>query len=88
MTVEADVHVIEKQVPIAVNRSAVQRIDNEPIVFVKEGNTYHARPIRLGNGDGEFVEVTDGLQANEEYVAEGSFIIKADILKSTAEHSH
>lgn len=88
MTVEADVHVLEKRVPIAVERSAIQRMDNQQVVFIREGDTYHARPIHLGDGDGQFVEVTAGLQANEEYVAEGSFIVKADILKSTAEHSH
>ena len=38
--------------------------------------------------DGEYIEIKGGLKAGQEYVSEGSFIIKADILKAGAEHVH
>lgn len=89
MSVEGKVKILEKQVPIAVNKKAIQRIEGETVIFVKEGSDkYEARHVKLGKGDDEYVEVIEGLNAGEEYVSHGSFIIKADILKSTAEHSH
>ncbi|MDP2380154.1 MAG: heavy metal resistance protein CzcB, partial [Pseudohongiella sp.] len=38
--------------------------------------------------DGEFVEVLSGLSAGESYVVDNSYLIKADIEKSGAEHAH
>jgi cobalt-zinc-cadmium efflux system membrane fusion protein len=89
MSVEGKVKILEKQVPIAVNKEAIQKIEDETVIFVKEdGDKYEARHVKLGKGDDEYIEVIEGLNSGEEYVSHGSFIIKADILKSTAEHSH
>ncbi len=89
MSVEGKVKILEKKASIAINKKAIQRIDNETVIFVKESNNkYEARHVKLGKGDDEYVEVIEGLSEGEEYVSQGSFIIKADILKSTAEHSH
>lgn len=89
MSVEGKVKILEKQVPIAVNKEAIQKIEDETVIFVKEySDKYEARHIKLGKGDDKYVEVIEGLSKGEEYVSHGSFIIKADILKSTAEHSH
>ncbi|MDA9231164.1 efflux RND transporter periplasmic adaptor subunit [Rickettsiales bacterium] len=89
MSVEGKVKILEKEVPIAVNKKAIQKIEGESVIFVKEGSDkYEARHVKLGKGDDEYIEVIEGLNAGEEYVSHGSFIIKADILKSTAEHSH
>ena len=89
MSVEGKVKILEKQVSIAVNKEAIQKIEDETVIFVKEkSNKYEARHVKLGKGDNEYIEVIEGLSKGEEYVSHGSFIIKADILKSTAEHSH
>lgn len=88
MTVEGDVLLSEQQVKLAVTEDAIQQMEEENVVFVKEGNAYEARPVKLGKRDGEMVEVLSGLKAGEEYVSEGSFIIKADIGKSEAGHDH
>ncbi len=89
MSVEGKVKILEQQVPIAVNKEAIQKIEDETVIFVKEGvDKYETRHVKLGKGDDEYIEVIEGLNSGEEYVSHGSFIIKADILKSTAEHSH
>lgn len=88
MTVEGDVHISEKQVPLAITKEAVQRMENKTVVFVKEGDAYEMRPVKLGKGDGKYVEVTEGLKAGEQYVSQGSFIVKADIGKAAAKHEH
>ena len=58
------------------------------MVFVKEGDAYEMRPVRLGQGDGKYIEVREGLKAGEQYVSQGSFIVKADIGKAAAKHEH
>lgn len=88
MTVEGKVQILKKEAPIAIANSAIQRMENETVVFVKEGDKYEARHVILGKGDGEYIEVLEGLNKDENYVSQGSFIVKADILKSSASHSH
>ena len=46
------------------------------------------RRVRLGKRDARRVEVLSGLKPGEVVVTEQSFLIKADIEKSTAEHDH
>ncbi len=88
MTVEGDLAVSEKQVNLAVRVSALQTMENQTVVFVKDGNSYEQIPVKTGMSDGEYIEIKSGLKAGQEYVSEGSFIIKADILKAGAEHVH
>ncbi len=88
MAVEGDVHISEKQVSIAITSDAVQRMEDKIVVFVKEGNAYEMRPIKLGKSDGKYIEVTEGLKVGEQYVSQGSFIVKADIGKAAAKHEH
>ena len=75
-------------VPIAVKREAVQRLGNWDVVFIKIGDTYEARPVVLGRADSSYVEIVDGINSGDEFVAGNSFIVKADILKAGASHDH
>jgi cobalt-zinc-cadmium efflux system membrane fusion protein len=88
MTVKGNVLVNEKQVPIAVKTSAVQRFRDFHVVFAKVGNTYEVRMLELGISDSEMVEVIGGLKPDTEYVTENSFLVKADVEKSGASHDH
>lgn len=85
MTVEGDVYLADHQVPLAVTTDAIQQMKDQSVVFVKEGNAYEMRPVRLGKADEQYVEVLSGLKAGEEYVSKGSFMIKADLGKSEVE---
>jgi cobalt-zinc-cadmium efflux system membrane fusion protein len=78
----------ERRVPIAVPTEAIQTIRDWSVVFVKYGNFFEARPLELGANDGNWVEVLEGLKAGEQYVAKNSFVVKAEIEKSSAVHSH
>lgn len=78
----------EGAVPVAIKKDAIQSFRDWEVVFLKVGDTYEVRPVRLGRSDGEWVEVVSGLSSGEEYVSENSFVIKADILKSGASHDH
>lgn len=88
MTVEGDVLTAERDVPLAVRASALQRFRDFTVVFAKFGSTYEVRMLELGANDGEWVEVLEGLKPGTEYVTENSFLIKADIEKSGASHDH
>jgi len=86
--VTGDILVERVKVPVAVERDALQRYNDWLVVFVREGDTYEARPVEVGREDSQWVEVTSGLSPNTEYVAENGFLVKADILKSGATHDH
>lgn len=72
----------EVEVSLVVDNRALQSFEGETVVFVQEGDAYEARPVKLGRSDLERTEVLAGLRADEQYVVENSFLIKADIKKS------
>lgn len=89
MAIEGDVTVSQTQVDVAVKEVAVHALEDEgDVVFAVDGNDYKVRPVKVGLKGSGYVEILKGLEAGEHYAAEGSFIIKSDILKSTAAHSH
>lgn len=74
---------------MALPEEAVQSVEGGPAVFVPvqgEANTYAKRPVTVGAAVGGFVPVLTGLKEGEAFVASGSFILKADLGKSTAAH--
>jgi len=77
-----------RTVPLAVSTEAIQTIRDWSVVFVKYGSFFEARPLELGENDGKWVEVLDGLSPGEQYVAHNSFVVKAEIEKSSAVHDH
>ena len=88
MFVEWDVVVELTSIPLAVEIDALQNMDGEPGVFMKEGDQYEFHPISVGRSDGRFAEVLRGVEAGDRYVSGNSYLIKADIEKSSAEHEH
>lgn len=75
-------------VPVAIRADSVQRLRDGSVAFENVGDIYEARPVELGRSDGEWVEVTAGLASGARYVAQNSFLVKADIEKSGASHDH
>ncbi|MGB0134994.1 efflux RND transporter periplasmic adaptor subunit [Dokdonella sp.] len=88
MTVSAKVTVSDREVPLAVLETGLQRFRDHPVVFAQFGDVYEVRMLELGVSDGEVVEVLDGLKPGTAYVSEQSYLIKADIEKSGASHDH
>ena len=68
--------------------SGLQRFRDFTVVFAQVGETYEVRMLELGARDGEYAEVLGGLKPGTRYVAEQSFLIKADVEKSAASHDH
>ncbi|HEY5755660.1 MAG TPA: efflux RND transporter periplasmic adaptor subunit [Steroidobacter sp.] len=86
--VTADVAVARHEAPLAVKRSGLQPFRDFTVVFERVGDTYEVRMLELGREHGEWVEVLGGLQPGAEYVAENSYLVKADVEKSGASHDH
>ena len=86
--VDGEVVTGEVDVAIAVRNSALQTLEGKTVVFVQEGDGFEAREVGLGVKDKDRVEVTHGLEPGDKYVAENSFIIKAELGKGEAEHEH
>lgn len=86
--VNVDVVSGETEVPVSVLADAVQTVEDKPVVFVRVKDGFTAQPVKLGRADGKRVEVIDGLAAGTAYAASGSFVLKAELGKGSAEHSH
>ncbi len=76
------------RVPLAVPAAAIQALEGEDVVFVRDGEALQAVPVELGRRSQNWVEVREGLEAGMAYVSSNSFLLKAEIEKSTASHSH
>jgi len=68
---------------LAVARSAVVEDQGRPFVFVHyERDYYVRRPVALGRSWAGLVEITKGLEASQNVVADGAFLLKSDVLRS------
>jgi cobalt-zinc-cadmium efflux system membrane fusion protein len=86
--VTAEVVVDEVAVPVAVRAAALQTFRDWNVVFLTDGRIYQAMPVEIGRRDQEWAEIRHGVEAGQQYAAQGSFIVKADVGKSGATHEH
>lgn len=86
--VTGDVVVERAQVPLAVRAAALQTVGDATMVFLNDGDVYQAMPVEIGRRDDQWIEIVSGIDAGQRYVAKNSFVLKADVGKSGAEHDH
>jgi cobalt-zinc-cadmium efflux system membrane fusion protein len=82
------VRLTAKPVNVAIKSSALQTMDNRPVVFVRVGDKFEMRDVELGDRDSEHAEVVFGLLDGDIYAAKNSFVIKAEMAKGSATHEH
>jgi cobalt-zinc-cadmium efflux system membrane fusion protein len=76
---------------LAIPEGAIQLVDGASVVFVPvpgEDGAFAKRDVAVGPAIGGYVPVISGLAEGELTVVEGSFILKAELGKSSAEHQH
>jgi cobalt-zinc-cadmium efflux system membrane fusion protein len=88
MFVKSKVTVGTMQVAMKVHRQALQKIDGQQVVFIKESNGFKPVPVQLGRKNHEYVEVTSGLEPGQLYVKQGAFTLKAEQGKSSLRGGH
>ena len=86
--VNIDVLAEQSDVPVAVNVDAIQSVEQKDVIFVRVPGGFRKQEVSLGRNDGKRVEILKGLKAGDAYAASGSFVIKAELGKGSAEHSH
>lgn len=88
MAVHGRIVTAETEVPVAVRAEAIQVIDGKSVVFVAGKDNFEVRAVFPGASDGQWIEVQEGLYADEVYAAAGSYLFKAELGKASAEHEH
>jgi len=73
---------------VVVPESALQTWEEQTVVFVRTEQGFEARPVTTGRRDAGQVEVVAGLAAGIQVAAAGSFVLKSELGKGSAEHSH
>lgn len=74
---------------IVVPAAAVQSVDNQTIVFVRENDTrFVRRDVEVGATAGDQVEIRSGLKAGERLAAAGSFYLKTALLRERIGDEH
>jgi len=73
-------------VPVTVASDAVQTIHERSVVFVRTAAGFRPASVTVGRSDGTRTEILAGLAPGARYAAGNSFLLKADLGKSEAEH--
>lgn len=73
---------------VAIPKTALQSIDNQPAVFIKTEEGFELKPVHLGKTDEYNVEILSGLLPSQEYVSQGGFILKAQMAKGSFGEGH
>ncbi|MCJ2012396.1 efflux RND transporter periplasmic adaptor subunit [Methylobacterium sp. J-076] len=86
--VTAEVGIAEDAVPVRLPKPALQTIEGRRVVFVRTPEGFERREVTLGRSDDDAVEVVSGLAAGEAVAVGNSFLLKAELGKSDADHDH
>ncbi|HEY0290606.1 MAG TPA: efflux RND transporter periplasmic adaptor subunit [Pseudomonas sp.] len=86
--VSVDVTADKANAAVSLPESAIQSIEDKTSVFVRDAEGFELRPVKVGRRDGGYVEIVQGLAVGTQVAAAGSFILKSELGKGSAEHSH
>lgn len=82
--VATDSYLAEVSVPV----DAIQTVEDKPSLFVRTAEGFVTRHVELGVSENGFVEVRQGLEAGAQVATVGSFVLKSELGKASAEHAH
>ena len=81
--VNAHVTVKSTITDVLVHNDHIQYFADTPCVFVQVPGGFELRGVTLGDTDGEFVAITNGLAAGEKYATKNNFLLKAELDNSS-----
>ncbi|MFK3818649.1 efflux RND transporter periplasmic adaptor subunit [Pseudomonas sp. NPDC089407] len=73
---------------VVVPETALQTWEEQTVVFARTEQGFEVRPVQTGRRDAGQVEITRGLAAGTQVAAAGSFVLKSELGKGSAAHSH
>nr|WP_177408704.1 efflux RND transporter periplasmic adaptor subunit [Pseudomonas sp. M30-35] len=77
-----------QNVGVTLPEQSIQTVEEQPAVFVRVDGGFIAQPVVLGARDSGYVEINEGLAAGAEVASVGSFTLKSELGKSSAQHAH
>jgi membrane fusion protein, heavy metal efflux system len=83
--VTAAVETAEQPVSVAVSTNAIQTVGAGKAVFVRTAEGFEKRAVVTGRSDDRLTEVLTGLKVGETIAVTNTFLLKAELLKSSAE---
>jgi cobalt-zinc-cadmium efflux system membrane fusion protein len=86
--VTAQITLEELQTELVVPRDAVQSVAGEQVVFVRTEEGFEKREVVVGRADDRQIEIVFGLDAGEMIATANTFVHKAELGKSEADHGH
>ncbi len=74
--------VTDEQSVVTVPRTAVQQVGSRTVVFLIRGaRKFESREVTLGQASTEHIQVVSGLAVGDEVVTQGSYALKAELLR-------
>jgi cobalt-zinc-cadmium efflux system membrane fusion protein len=86
--VSIDVTADKAQAAVSLPESAIQTVEDKPSVFVRNPEGFQLHPVTIGRRDSGYVEILQGLAVGTQVASTGSFILKSELGKGSAEHAH
>jgi membrane fusion protein, heavy metal efflux system len=84
MLAQAQLPVGEKDAALLVPQDAVQQVNGQDAVFVRlSADHFVMRPIQAGDSAQGMVRILSGIQAGDQVVTQGSFLVKSQLLRSS-----
>lgn len=78
----------KSEAPVTVATNAIHTVEDKPTIFVRVPGGFRPQHITPGRSNGNVMEVIKGLEAGTQYAAAGSFLVKSELGKASAEHVH
>ena len=85
MFVNVDIVTGTSDAAVAVTSEALQSVNDKPTIFTKIPGGFIAQPVVIGLTDGKMTEIVKGLRPGVQYAGTGSFVLKAELGKSSLE---
>lgn len=86
--ISASISLEASEATVLISRKSIQKVEGKDVVFVQTDEGFVPSPVEIGRSTADLVEVLSGLELEEFYVSEGSFLLKAELAKSEAAHDH
>lgn len=73
MLLAGEVVLSQQTVAVRLDRRALQEMEGQQVIFVKNGEGFEKRVVTIGATDNRYAEVLSGLTAGEAYAVNKSF---------------
>ncbi|WP_247989259.1 efflux RND transporter periplasmic adaptor subunit [Bradyrhizobium sp. 186] len=79
--VTAAIALSERNVPVVVPTTAIQKLEGRPVVFVRTKDGFEKRDVVLGQKEDQALEILSGLTPGETVAVTNTFSLKAELSK-------